>query len=131
MTFQEWWKKNAGQFDHWWDNYPEFKSQFMFDAECIWHDAIELGKEEKPKYNDIVSILQGYFLPVYINERYRQFCVDMYTVGFENNLRHYKGRNYYEGPAVICDNVDEISKLTEVPLQWDNFGLKYVVYPKG
>jgi len=42
---------------------------------------------------------------------------------------HYKGRFYWEGPAVNVDNIKDALSATKVKCQWDRLGLGYVVYP--
>jgi len=64
----------------------------------------------------------------YEKERYKNFCDDMENAGLE--LRHYDGRYYYHGPAVVVDNIQDALSKTKVPCQWDNMGLDYIVYPE-
>ena len=73
-------------------------------------------------------------IPKEWSERYQQFVKDIEEHGFEWIM--YKGRFFYEGPAVMSDeqsnmkNMQEIIRATKVQCQWDNLGLDYIVYPK-
>ncbi len=64
-----------------------------------------------------------YFEPDHI-----QFISDMQDAGME--VRHYRGRFYWEGPAASCDEVQEVMSNTKVPCQQDSLGLGFIVYPK-
>ena len=47
--------------------------------------------------------------------------------------RDYHGRNYYHGPAVVCerDELQDVIRATTVTLQWDDFGKTgIIVYPR-
>ncbi len=68
-------------------------------------------------------------LPVYDRKNYRTFVRDMEAAGLEPY--HYRGRWYWEGPAVNVDDLQDALSNTKVPCQWDNMGLGWVVYPKG
>ena len=57
-----------------------------------------------------------------------QFMRDMKRHGFR--LRHYLGRNLYEGPAVSCASISDAMSKTQVPCQYDNLGKDYIVYPR-
>ena len=67
---------------------------------------------------------------------HEQFRHDMKVAGF--NVREYRGRNFYDGPAVQVDESDdgwrptfqEVIRATSVVLQRDNLGLDWIVYPK-
>ncbi len=62
--------------------------------------------------------------------KHEQFTQDMEDAGFETE--HYRGRFYWEGPAVRVDcraAFQEIMQATDVPLQWDDLGLGWIVYP--
>jgi hypothetical protein len=56
-----------------------------------------------------------------------RFMRDMKNAGIK--MRHYYGRFFYEGPAVVGD-LDEILQATRAKCQWDRMGLEYVVYPR-
>ena len=64
----------------------------------------------------------------YENKNYQKFVKDMEEAGLE--VEHYKGRFFYEGPAVRCDSLQDVLSNTKVKCQWDNMGLGYIVYPK-
>ncbi len=59
----------------------------------------------------------------------RAFVRDMEAAGLTPYL--YRGRWYYEGPAVNVDSLQDALSNTNVPCQWDNMGKGWVVYPKG
>lgn len=56
------------------------------------------------------------------------FREDMANAGLE--VIEYKGRYFYEGPAVIVRDIQEAIRATQVTVQWDNMGRDFVVYPK-
>lgn len=64
----------------------------------------------------------------YPQERYNQFTTDCCDAGLE--VSDYKGRNFYDGPAVSCKDIQTVIRATEVDCQWDNLGLGWIVYPK-
>lgn len=68
-------------------------------------------------------------LPQYEKQQYSQFVKDMNNAGLR--VRHYNGRFFWEGPAVRCDDLQEVLSETKVPCQWDQMGKGYIVYPKG
>lgn len=62
----------------------------------------------------------------------QKFLKDMENAGYQTYT--YRGRNYYEGPAVNTDrhngpSVQDIIRATTVKVVTDNMGLDYVVYP--
>jgi hypothetical protein len=57
-----------------------------------------------------------------------QFVKNMKCAGLKTE--HYHGRNFWQGPAVRCDNLQDVMSNTKVPCQWDNMGLGYIVYPR-
>jgi hypothetical protein len=61
----------------------------------------------------------------------RQFVMDFMNSD-KYELRHYRGRMFYEGPSVVVDRDDLSDALsqTTVKCQWDNLGHDWVVYPK-
>lgn len=59
----------------------------------------------------------------------RRFMRDMSIAGLKSNLRYYKGRNFWFGPAVEVDGLQEALSHTTVKCQWDRFGMGYIVYP--
>ena len=46
------------------------------------------------------------------------------------DVRRYRGRFGYEGPAVNAEDVDEVTRHVSVPCQSDNMGRGVVVYPR-
>lgn len=63
----------------------------------------------------------------YANKECNQFVKDMEDAGLE--LRHYRGRWFWEGPAVACDDLQDVLSNTKVRCQWDHLGLGWIVYP--
>lgn len=46
------------------------------------------------------------------------------------HVRYYRGRFFWEGPAVECNDLqDVLSVVGKVKCQWDSMGKGYVVYP--
>jgi len=68
-------------------------------------------------------------LPEYDKETYRTFVAEMRAAGL--NPYHYRGRNFWEGPAVNVDYLQEAHAATTVLCQSDNMGMGHVVYPQG
>lgn len=66
------------------------------------------------------------------NPNYCKFIEGLLGSDYIYDLREYKGRFWYDGPAVVTssDNFSEIAQLTGVKLQQDNMGLDVVIYPK-
>ncbi len=67
-------------------------------------------------------------MPDYENPEYQRFAGDMEAAGLA--LCHYEGRNFYRGPAVAVDDIQDALSHTEVKCQWDHLGLGYIVYPR-
>ena len=68
-----------------------------------------------------------------IDKSHEKFRKDMEKAGYK--VRDYKGRFFYDGPAVETDrgngpDLQDIMAATKVKVQWDNLGLGYIVYPK-
>ncbi len=64
-------------------------------------------------------------------ERYDKFTQDMND--YNRDVEEYNGRNLYHGPAVRikADELQDILRETEIPLQWDELGYNgLIVYPK-
>lgn len=59
-----------------------------------------------------------------------RFMLDMRKAGLKYKMRHYRGRFFWEGPAVVVDNIQEVLSKTKVPCQWDNMAMSWIVYPK-
>ena len=68
-------------------------------------------------------------LKTYEKKHYNKFIKDMKKVGLKPY--HYRGRFFWEGPAVNVDNIQDALSNTKVPCQHDGMGLGYVVYPRG
>jgi hypothetical protein len=58
----------------------------------------------------------------------RRFLWDMRKAGLKT--RHYRGRNFWSGPAVDCGDLQEVLSCTKVPCQWDQMGKGFIVYPR-
>lgn len=57
-----------------------------------------------------------------------RFRKDMKKAGLE--VQEYKGRYFYEGPAVVVKDLQDAIRVTDIPLQWDHMGLQWVIYPR-
>jgi hypothetical protein len=66
-------------------------------------------------------------------EAHRKFAADMEAAGLA--VRRYRGRNFYDGPAVDTDDehdLQDIIRATTVRVQTDQMGKRdLVVYPAG
>lgn len=60
--------------------------------------------------------------------RYNKFQQECEEAGLE--VRDYRGRFFYNGPAVACDDIQDVIRATTVKCQWDQLGLGFIVYPK-
>ena len=58
---------------------------------------------------------------------YNRFAEECESAGLE--VYRYRGRFYYNGPAVNCDDIQDVIRVTGVKVQWDSMGRGYVVYP--
>jgi len=63
----------------------------------------------------------------YENKTCNKFVADMKKEGLE--VKHYKGRYFWEGPAVSCNDLQDVMSATKVKVQWDQLGKGYIVYP--
>lgn len=63
----------------------------------------------------------------YTNKDCIRFVKDMKKAGLE--VRHYRGRFFWEGPAVEVDSLQDAMQATKVRVQYDNMGLGFIVYP--
>lgn len=68
-------------------------------------------------------------LPTYTVPDAIQFVEDMEAAGL--TVEHYEGRFFWTGPAVRVDELYEAMSKTQVPTQYDNMGMGYIVYPKA
>ena len=62
------------------------------------------------------------------NDDFRKFVREMRAASFM--LQHYNGRFFYQGPAAVVTAVQDGLRVASMPLQWDSYGLNYLVYPK-
>lgn len=65
----------------------------------------------------------------YRHPDYLQFAQDMGEAGLD--VRHYRGRFHWAGPAVVVDDLQDALSATRVRCQWDQMGLGWVVYPRA
>ena len=70
--------------------------------------------------------------PTYTDPRYVRFVRDMEKAGYE--WYHYRGRYYYQGPAVNTDErngptLQDVMRATRVKVIRDNMAFDWVVYP--
>jgi hypothetical protein len=65
----------------------------------------------------------------YDNKNYDIFVEDMKRAGLEID-EDYRGRFFYQGPAVVVDDIQVAMSATKVKCQWDNLGKSYIVYPR-
>jgi hypothetical protein len=82
-------------------------------------------------YERLLAEATGKFeLPPYGSESHRDFVVQMHSRGYE--VRHYNGRGYYVGPAVVVETgqVDKAKKDARCELLVDNMAFDFVLYPK-
>lgn len=64
----------------------------------------------------------------YESETAKQFCREVTAVGFKPF--HYHGRWFWEGPAIVVNDLEGGFCSTTVKCQHDNMGLGWVVYPR-
>ena len=57
-----------------------------------------------------------------------RFAEDMRRAGLE--VRHYRGRFRWEGPAVVVSDLQDALGATKVRCLWDHMGLDKIVYPR-
>ncbi|MFH1690585.1 MAG: hypothetical protein ABIE42_10185 [Candidatus Eisenbacteria bacterium] len=63
----------------------------------------------------------------YDNKKHQRFSDECAAAGLD--VENYRGRCFYEGPAVRTDDRQAVIRATTVPLQWDNMGKGWIVYP--
>ena len=44
-------------------------------------------------------------------------------------ILHYISNNEYDGPAVLCDDLNGTKKLFSMQCQWDHVGTNFIVFP--
>ena len=81
-----------------------------------WDDMKDEPDEFKPEHSE------------YSTPAFRQFIKDMEEEGLDT--WYYRGRNFWSGPAVDVDDIQDALRATRVRCQWDNLGRGFVVYPK-
>jgi len=64
---------------------------------------------------------------IYNKPEHKQFVEECEEAGLE--VRYYQGRCFWKGPAVACEDLQEVIRATQVSVQWDNLGLGWIVYP--
>lgn len=57
-----------------------------------------------------------------------RFVEDMRAAGLE--VRYYRGRFHWRGPAVVVSDLQDALGATKVPCQWDHMALDKIVYPR-
>lgn len=62
------------------------------------------------------------------NEWVLQFIRHAVTNGLV--VDYYRGRNFYYGPAVVCDLPSGVLSLTNVECVFDSLGKGFIVYPR-
>ena len=77
----------------------------------FWNSLID--DDDKPK--------------AYKSHNHNLFVRDTIKAGLEPY--HYRGRFFYEGPAVNVEDLQTGIRASGVQVQWDNMGLRWVVYP--
>lgn len=83
--------------------------------------------------DDQIARLEGTYVESdmekrYTNPKHKEFVRDMEKADLE--VKHYRGRFFYDGPSVVVDSYEEVARLTSVKLQWDSMGRDaVVVYP--
>ena len=65
----------------------------------------------------------------YVDPDHLGFIEDMEEAGLE--VEHYRGRFFWEGPAVRVDDLQDALGVTKVRCQWDNMGRGWIVYPRA
>ena len=66
------------------------------------------------------------------NEDVRRFMRDMKRAGLKSKMRYYAGRNFWTGPAVVVDHLQEFSRTRRSNAsgtKWAKAGSFYPVVP--
>lgn len=147
-TFEEWLKKL--------DSIGDRKNFSVHELQDAWHAGYDACNEwqaeecERYAYANIKERLKDeYGLPEYTNSNYQQFCSDVLRMIDESEVecfvtlresdednewkpdfRHYHGRFYYKGPAVVVTDVADFMRHCTVRCDTDNMGHDYIVYPR-
>ena len=109
------------------DDLHKFMCTFI-EYNGLTQDFLDALKEEFTSLEKVKKNMDAYAAE-YDNEDCNQFVRDMEDIGMIT--RNYHGRNFYEGPAISCDNIQDVLSKTEVPCQWDQLGKGFIVYPKS
>jgi hypothetical protein len=67
-------------------------------------------------------------VPEYTKPEHRKFAEDMKAAGLK--VHHYVGRDFYRGPAVAVEDIQDALSRTTVKCCWDHLGLGFIVYPR-
>lgn len=117
-------------------NYEDFPEENRKDMENMINliqdlsDELESNEDEDDgEEDDYEAVVDGHR---YSNPKVVKFVKDMERAGYE--MEHYKGRFYWEGPAVRTSgkrgpSLQDVMHATRVKLQYDNMGLDHIVYP--
>lgn len=64
----------------------------------------------------------------YASKDCNKFVKDMERAGLK--VEHYRGRNFWEGPAARVNDLQDALSETKIRCQWDQMGLGFIVYPR-
>ncbi len=103
----------------------------------VWNSGIyskDLDEEEEEEEEEECNNDSSMELPEWLNKNkptHVQFYKDMVEAGYEDLIRHYRGRFYYDGPGITVSHheIHDIHRATKVRLQQDSMGLDYILYP--
>jgi hypothetical protein len=59
---------------------------------------------------------------------HKQFIKEVEEIGYEISLYH--GRNFFHGPCIKGNDLQNMIRATSVQCNWDSLGLGFVVYPE-
>lgn len=108
-------------------NQPESQSEFCQHG--VYHGWMSGCRECQPKNapNEAPDETDAVKPEQYSNPQHIRFVKDMLKAGLKPY--HYRGRFYWQGPAVNVDDLQDAMSETRVKVQWDNMGQGFVVYP--
>jgi len=153
QSFEKWWESKGGD--------ETFSGRLdctapgnLEDAKSLFQEAYEAGHQQalvdiKAEVDELTEdlvelaeediILSQYEqaraefnLPEYWSSVYRKFVSDFYAAD-RRTLRHYNGRRYYSGPAVIVPRNELVKAIREttVLVRWDEMGVSdLALYPE-
>ncbi len=130
MIFEEMWKNTEITLTCNWKQLKEICEKFYNEGykQCDEDNKLDLQDEQ----DEMAIAWEEYRiedgLPAWSGDKLK-FAQECHAADLE--VRNYSGRMYYNGPAVVCDDVSEVMSVVSVKCQWDNMGLRFVVYPKG